>query len=453
MQACPRARERRVHAAFTRLLGLLLTLWLPAVCEGQVGPRALPSLLDTPRMLQATDTTFVLAGAAGVGVREPLGDAAHAQPLVMGALGGSVQTRSGFGAELRVDGRLELDGKSTSGTDSAGSVGAPRAYLRYARALHNRLSLGAELGLWVPGGKAPSLRFEASTLDALVGVDARLAGPWSLIAAAGFRFDQSAKAFPNSDQLSQGDFVALGLSDSHAVLARLGAQVELTRAQLFAEWTWDVLIGQQAPALLESPMHVALGARTALTRDGALRLLSSARALVSQRPEVWVQGPLVPFPARGELWLGLSYALGGQKKAEPEPQPVAQETAKPTVEEPPPATPAPVVVAAAAVPVAEPAPPPPSGQVRLLVRDNQTGEALLASVEVKLLDAPDEPAREHRIGADGRLEITLPAGRYSVEIKLYGWRKQVKTIAVEDQSVTLLDVGLHARSKHRERER
>ena len=54
---------------------------------------------------------------------------------------------------------------------------------------------------------------------------------------------------------------------------------------------------------------------------------------------------------------------------------------------------------------------------------------------------------EHKAGADGRFELELAPGRYEVDVKLYGWRKQKKTVEIEDESVTLIDAALHARSR------
>ncbi|HEX6239280.1 MAG TPA: PEGA domain-containing protein, partial [Polyangiales bacterium] len=47
----------------------------------------------------------------------------------------------------------------------------------------------------------------------------------------------------------------------------------------------------------------------------------------------------------------------------------------------------------------------------------------------------------------GKLTLDLAPGRYQVTIKLKGYRKQKKTLSIEDRSVTILDVALHARSK------
>jgi hypothetical protein len=103
----------------------------------------------------------------------------------------------------------------------------------------------------------------------------------------------------------------------------------------------------------------------------------------------------------------------------------------------------------APMPEEPPAPEPEAaaeGQLRLLVRDHRSGAALQAEVQVRSASA--EPSADtHKVGADGRLALSLAPGRYVVEVRLKGYRKQRKSVEIEDQSVTMLDVALHARSK------
>jgi hypothetical protein len=89
-----------------------------------------------------------------------------------------------------------------------------------------------------------------------------------------------------------------------------------------------------------------------------------------------------------------------------------------------------------------------SGQLRFLVRDHETGEPLVANIVISPVGAGG-PSIEHKAGADGHFELELAPGRYQVVIKLYGWRKQTKTVEIEDESVTLIDAALHGRSKKR----
>jgi hypothetical protein len=90
---------------------------------------------------------------------------------------------------------------------------------------------------------------------------------------------------------------------------------------------------------------------------------------------------------------------------------------------------------------------PASGQLRLLVRDHRSGEPLAAEITVGAADAAASTARVQRELSAGKLTLDLAPGRYQVTIRLKGYRKQKKTLTIEDRSVTILDVALHARSK------
>lgn len=479
----------------------------PRAAHAQVGPRALPTLLSTPQPASPDALSFMLAAVAGYGLREPQSkeDALHHTGLA--GIGAAVAAPWGLAAELRLDGRLEEH--TAQGDRGSGMVGELRAYLRYAHALGSRVRLGGELGVWVPGSAAPSLRFSATTLDALLALDAQLGKGWSLLFAAGFRLDQSAQAFAHPERLSTGDYVTLGLSDSHAVLARAGVVRAFDRGQLFLEWSWDALIGVDAPRLSTSPMQAALGGRAALTHDARLSLVIAARALLSPRPTLDMEGPLVPFPPRAELWCGLRFETGKRATVAAAPAESTPESAAVALVAVPVAVPrsaplhlrvlvangTPVVDASVQLDGAAPsssdatgelsfadvgfgahsvrvtadgflpfeqtlqhdadhplqtvtlAPNPPTGQLRLLVRDHRSGEPLRAEVRVREdTESGAEPSVQ-KVGVDGRLLLDLPPGRYVVVVKLEGYRKQRKQLEVEDKSVTILDVALHARSK------
>jgi hypothetical protein len=470
-------------------------------------------LLATPRVDTPESLRFALAAAAGYGMREALtaGDALHHTGF--GSLAAALEAPFGLAAELRLDGRLEKH--TAQGDKGTGQVGELRGYLRYARMLGSRVGLGGELGVWVPGAHAPSLRFDSTTLDALVFLDARVAKAWSLQLAPGFRYDRSGQAMAHPERLSTGDFVTLGLSDAHEVLVRAGVQRAFARGQLFLEWSWDARVGKHAGALAESPMQVALGGRAALTQDARLALTLSARALVSSRPEVQPDEPLIPFPPRVELWCGLHYQLTRRSVAPAPAQGVAPVQDAPPVAVavlpvlPALASPAPLtlrVFDASHAPVSDASvyldqaessqhlsdaqgqvvfadvavgahvlqisadgfqpqqlslqhergaaareltlqALPENGQLRLLVRDHRSGEPLRAEVLARPEALAAAAPAAQQVSAEGRLLLDLAPGRYVVTIKLKGYRKQIKKLEIEDKSVTILDVALHARSR------
>ena len=48
--------------------------------------------------------------------------------------------------------------------------------------------------------------------------------------------------------------MALGVSESHAALVGVGAAARVGRSELFADWSWDYLVGDKAPRGRLSPM-------------------------------------------------------------------------------------------------------------------------------------------------------------------------------------------------------
>ncbi len=513
----------RVHdeKALSRLLApcvlaLLCVLGVthPNRAHAQVGPRALPTLLTTPRLLRPKSVALTVLGSAGYGAREKFAGA-DVRHTALGALALALNGPSGIGGELHLNGRLEVP---TSGAEAKpASVGELRGFLRFGKPVAPKLDLGFEVGLWIPGAKAPSLSLDATTVDGVMIFDTRVTEHLAWIVAGGFRLDHSKQALP-AERLSRDDWVALGLSSWNAALARIGGELTLGRTRSFVEWTWDVFVGSTAPKAIESPMYAALGTRIDLDRKKALVLNLSARTLLSQRARIDLAGPVLPYPPRTELWTALSYTFGGGEPATkptpnlPPKEPVAPAPPKPreAVVAVPDATEAPATltvrvvdkasgpVVGANVQVGSLAPVVtdangaahlhdvplgeqpvtviadgfdaqsatlqvapgvnpglelaleahhPSGQLRFLVRDHGTGEPLKANIIVTAV-AGGMPI-EHTAGADGRFELELPPGRYEIKIKLYGWRKQVKTVEIEDESVTMIDAALHPRSRRR----
>jgi hypothetical protein len=445
---------RCVRTWLLSLWGLVLSVGALTAhaAHAQVGPRALPALFATPRLTPTGEVALLLAGSLGYGLREALGSADALHHTGLGALGVAVAAPFGLSAELRLDGRYEKH--SARGDRGTGQVGELRAYLRYAHAAGARLRIGAELGVWVPGSRAPSFRFGATTLDGLLVFDTQMARDWSLSVAPGFRLDRSGRAMSDADvrSLSTGDYVTLGLSDANALLVRAGVERAFPRGQLFLECTWDAYLGKQAARLSRTPMQAALGGRASLDQAGRLSLTASVRALVNARPTLDREAALTPFPPRAELWVGLRYELT-RTRAVAAAEPVRDESAPPAQSAPVAPPPQPPLAPAAPAVHVEPelvVPPAPAivpGQLRLLIRDHRSGEPLRAEVRVHGEDEAAASQTNETADAEGRLRIELPKGRYTVTIKLKGYRKQIKQLTIEDESVTMLDVALHARSK------
>lgn len=223
-------------------------------------------------------------------------------------------------AALVLDGRYDAHPDDVLGGSSS-TVGEPRLFVRASEAVGKSFALGAQLGVWVPGAEAPSLRFDASTLDALVLATYAPPGEGLAVALdAGYRLDRSAQVLDAKDRprLRRGDRLSLALSDSDAILLGLGASKRLGRGEtsashveLLGELTWDVLVGAKAPAPRESPLRVGLGARYHLKEDdetfGALQLEARTEISLSARPPSGPTDALVPIDPRFAILVGVRW--------------------------------------------------------------------------------------------------------------------------------------------------
>jgi hypothetical protein len=264
-----------------------------------------------------------LPGLAGVPVTEPLSiGAAAVVSSGYGYMGGVLGTGDShhraeesvavsarpwrwLGLALRFDGRYTKDKDSTSTDDSF--VSDIHIVARGGGAVSERLHLGGELRLWLlPGGSMPSGSGKATSVDFAALLAFAPVTAVRLAATAGFRLDNSASSESSADQLSRADRLALGISDAHAVLMGLGGLWRVARRlELFAEWTWDLLVGGKAPSAATSPMRIAAGTRLALTESFQLGLVLQSSP--STRPVVDVGAPLVPVEPRFRALVTLGY--------------------------------------------------------------------------------------------------------------------------------------------------
>ena len=316
-------------------------------------------------------------------------------------------------AALVLDGRYDSHPDDALGSSSS-TVGEPRLFVRANEAVGRSFALGAQLGVWVPGGEAPSVRFDASTLDALLLATYAPAGSdLALALNAGYRIDRSAEVLGARDRprLRAGDRLALHLSDSDAILLGLGASKRLgggtaraSRVELLGELTWDVLVGAKAPAALESPLRLGLGARYHLKEDdesfGALQLEARAELSLSARPSAGPTDALVPIDPRFAIIVGVRWtpALGAR------PKPMSDANG-----------------AAGAGSAGGPAPV--ASAVRGRVTAAESGAAIASARVTVTSDDPAQPnERTAETGADGTFQVTeLRPGRVHVVVKATGF--------------------------------
>jgi hypothetical protein len=363
--------------------------------------------------------------------------------------------------------------------------------------------LGVGVDFKLPGADDPGDSLSSPVLDG------RLLAAWvpsdsgfRAGSYAGFRYDLSGGAGAQAERLRTGDRIALGLSDSHAVLAGVAAGYRFDQNEVLVETTWDLLVGSDAPAALDSPLRATLGFRRDLSKSASLGVV--ADILLSGRPDVSPLAALVPIEprVRGLLVFGYRFSLVEQ--------PVAQEKkpeVKPKVEpkpKPKPVEPEPAPTGAVEVNVYTDKGHPLSDATVTIVRDGEQtvvphsnmatyriegvkpGAATIVvkaarykttrkqvtiaagdaePMEVKLVPGAAEGqirglirsfageglaatvrieplGKEVETDEDGTFIVDLAPGQYQVIIKADGYRTQRRRITVEKDGVTILNADL-----------
>ena len=460
------------------LLAALAWIAPPAIAAAQTpavgsGPWAMPSL---HRVLVATETeTGVdVAAMAGYGVTEDVLGSSDTHHRVGGSLALAGRPLSWLTIAGRVDGRW--DHHLLGGADDQSAVGEARLSLRGDWALGSGVALGLASIVFVPGSDAPSLVFDATTVDVRGLASWTPEGaPVTLALDLGARFDRSARAVGQRPlPFGRPDLVSLGASDSDAVLLGAGIVGRIDESELFGEITADLLVEH---GLAASPVRVALGARVPLVS----RLLSFHAALeAGLGGRIPVDGiTLVPIEPRLAVVIGLVLAPRSTPAApvedevvEPDPTtaserrgrvldpsgtPIAGARVHPVGATDPSATtdsegdfvlsgvsPDTSLEVEAEGYVARPLTAEgdvvleralPEGALRGLVR-SLSGRGITATIHVDPSDA------EARADADGVFELALPPGHYRLTIEAHGYTTQHREVDVELGGVTVLNVDL-----------
>lgn len=278
-----------------------------------VGPDALPGVRKVA-LASALDPGLAAAGTLQYGFTESverLRDAHHR--LRLDAAGSyAISETVAFGGVLS----SQLDAHAGGGSDGDTSVLlASRLHGRARGELSPGLSLGGELAVVLPGADdlgrtIAALTPELRALGSYAGLHPKLV----LGGQLGVRIDRSGEGVAQPARLAPADRLALGASDSSALLLGVGATYRLSEPLLLlAELGWDVLVGPRAPGALDSPLRVTGGVRYALSEllalDGFMTLSPSGR------PRIATTDPLVPLEPR--IVLGASLSLRLARAARP----------------------------------------------------------------------------------------------------------------------------------------
>lgn len=465
---------------------------------------------------------LAVGAATGYGYTGAVLGAGDTHHRVAGSLAGEFSPRRWLGLGLRLDGRFDSHTLPGTSADS-GWVGDPRIFVRGDRMLGDATSAGVRVVGWFPGDQAPSIKLSAATVDLLATLTHAASDSFVLTANAGYRIDNSAASAPNAQRLMPGDRIALGVSAFNAALMGASATFGGPRYNVFAEWSWDLLVGARAPSAMTSPMRIGVGGRARL--NSILAFEGTAELSPSSRPSPAMDAPLIPVPPRFMALAGLVARWGAAVPvARPAPvdQPPKIEPVAVTVKEPKPAATAAMVAriesggalppdtkliikstqgerevtpdasgrvaledlppgAATVTATAEgyePAtaeitfaanepvqlslalkPKLPPGQIRGTIR-SFGGRGLTAQISVKLVKGVEDDKGDkdgkgdkggkvpsdvppHELRADGGLfQIDVQPGNYEVTIKAPDYEPQTRSVRVEQNGVTVLNVDL-----------
>ena len=247
-----------------------------------------------------------VAGSGGYGYTEaqPDTDADGAHHRLMGKLAGVFSPAPAFLFGANLSGRYHKHPEGDSGL-----VGDPTLMVRWlatdtAPTAASPWSFGVDFDLMMPGGEAPSLIVDALT-PSLSLLLSHTSGALTLATRAGYRLDNSAAAMEDIDRLSDSDRLALGLSEVDAALAGVGISYRSGNTEYLGELSADLLVGEGAPDMMQSPLRVGAGVRHAFSDTISGELFVDVT--LSDRPALLPTDVVIPIEPRASIWLGLRF--------------------------------------------------------------------------------------------------------------------------------------------------
>lgn len=302
----------------------------PAAAEAAVlGYGAMPGGQLTAAPLVLPAGLVGATGFAAVGTRRELLGADHRFTRGAGSLSVAYSPIDLLSVGLTLDGRYDRHyGLPPSGED--GYVGDPRLIVRLARQLGG-VSLGAQLGVWLPGKDAPSVDLGATTVDVrlLAGL---AAGPAQLAVNAGYRLDRSAESVDAPESFTAQDQVSLGVGEFDAVLASAMVSLPLGRAFLSLEGGADVFLGDGHP---DPTLRGLLSAGVRLSPRASIIAFAQLASVATPPTERLMKEnrvPLISYDPRYNFGLGLEGRFGGGGGAAEKPYVVRDNAEKKQIE-------------------------------------------------------------------------------------------------------------------------
>jgi hypothetical protein len=475
--------------------------WRPAQAEPSAPTAALgaawqgtPGYFRVPVVANAPPGAL-LTGGVGYGFTEGQSAAPGSHHRVQGRLGAALSPLPWLDLALGTNLRHDRHADDGQGPDQ-GTVLDSDLHAQAGTILGSDFHLGGAVGAAFLRGDSLGNSLQNPSVDFLL-LGAYVPGhlPVSVGLLAGYRYDRTAGVARDPARYRAGDRLALEVSEFDAVPLGIGGAYRLGATELLTELSADVLVGADAPRLVESPLRWTAGARQQLGDELSLRVVADTS--LSARPSVGASDPLLPVEPRFQLLFSMAYrwspaAPAVRQEAEPEPrvakpapavqQAVTRVEVRVTTLEGYALSDATVEIVAGETVVAVPhgeleryglervpageatlrvsaarllthtqpitlrpgtplvvdvklSPAPPTGQVRGLIR-SFSGAGLRARVRIEPL------GKEIQTDAAGTFQLDVPPGTYEVVVEAPGHAAQRRQVRVPEDGVVILNADL-----------
>lgn len=323
--------------AMRRALAPVLCVFLPSLAAAEpADSNATPSHgtmaggTRVPDAITLESGVFELAAMGGYGYRNKMLSENHTLNRAAGQLVFAYGVHDLVSIGVALDGRYDRHRGPAPSPDD-GFVGDPHIFARAAMA-SGGLRFGGELGVFVPGNKAPSVVASAISVD-IRGLASIPVGPALLSLTAGFRLDNSAHSVSDEggakgtgpSMLSLQDRISLGVSDFHAVLGGVRLTYPFGNAWISAEGSTDVFVGSPPTSGGAVTLGHAELANGKVTYRGAIhagiRIAEPWRvfgfAQIAKQPGITASQiangniPLIPYEPMLAFGIGVAAQFGG----------------------------------------------------------------------------------------------------------------------------------------------
>ncbi|MBN2529193.1 MAG: carboxypeptidase regulatory-like domain-containing protein [Deltaproteobacteria bacterium] len=391
-------------------------LSLPATAVEQELGRSGLAGGDQVGILETDGMKLSFVGHAGYGFLDSTGPVAGAHHGLYGNMAAGLHLMPQFSAALGVKGVLQFHPEDEFGKDKS-ILGEPWLLLRSGIPLRPNLLLGGEIGLMIPGTRAPSLEWSALILDMAALLTVRLSSAMTLAAKGGFRLDQSEKAAPDLAHTRYGDRISFPLSSYHAVLAGVLWMYQWTNVSVWTELSADFLVGNDGK-FATSPMRFGAGGRYHVTRKITLHL--NASTSLSRRPILENEDFVIPIEPRFLVLVGAGVTLDFSRGTSSLPR--SQEEIEPVVTPQLPIEPKDETLIAAPREELE------TGSIASVVLDSDGLPVAGANVTVSAGESFTATVKTNR---EGRFEIdNVPSGVATMTIQMPFFETREQTVEV-----------------------